>query len=366
MKLKIPKPPLCPFCGRLIPKPTFLPIGFSDYEAGICECGAVYVADVTGFSRGAVFLEALLIACGGDLDLALDLIPEEDYQEIWLENYDPESHTLPPESHYEGRKIKGALCFIKLANDLEELKSRERAKALSKKEIETHWTLSPQFKKRLTRKEAENLLLENRKEELLAYSLSEPLNLQTIQKLLYHPEETMRKKASVSIGYISNYLSQRDPERVLDFLKRLLYASADSAASPWGAIEAVGEIIRETETRYIFFVKNLFGFLAYPEYETSVLYALMRMAEKNPFALKKGPYLRLLNIFKKAKPLAQALIIKIFTYLKGKELLSYKEHLQPEKVSLFDYDTLSFKEVYLKDLWKTYEKTATTKEHQNE
>lgn len=357
MKLKIPKPPLCPFCEGAISRPSFLPIGYSDYEAGICQCGAVYVLDATGFSRGAVFLEALLIACGGDLELALDLIPEEDYKEIWLENYDFETHTLPPEPHYEGRKIKGALCFIKLSEDLEELKAKERTQALAKRVAEGQLFSPSPFKKRLNRREAERLLAENHREELVAYTLSEPLNLQILQKLLYHPEEGMRKKASLLIGHVAGYLSQREPERILDFLKRLLYASADSAASPWGAIEAVGEIIRETGSRYALFIKNLFGFLAFPEYETSTLYALMRIAEKNPSALKKGPYLRLLNLFTKAKPLSQALILKIFTYLQGLELLSYKRYLLPETTEIFDYDSLGLEKISLLELWETYEKS---------
>jgi len=83
--MKESKIPTCPFCGRPIAKPTYLPIGFSDLEAGICECGSVYVCDVTGHNRGAAFVEALLIACAGDWDLAWDLSPDEDYKEIWVE-----------------------------------------------------------------------------------------------------------------------------------------------------------------------------------------------------------------------------------------------------------------------------------------
>lgn len=354
MKLKIPKPPLCPFCNSLISKPTFLPIGYSDYQAGLCKCGAVYVVDETGFSRGAVFLEALLIACHGDWDLALDLIPDEDYQEIWLENYDPLTHTIPGEPLYEGRKIRGALCFLKLAEDLEQLKSKERLKSLTKEEISLLKELKEEYKKRLSRKELEILIKKDNWKEIVFYLLGEPLNLHTLQKLLYHPEEPVRKKASLLMGEVCGILVTREPEKVLDLIKRLIYASADSAASPWGALEAVGEIIRETGNRFEIFVKNLFGFLTYPEYLLPTLYALRRIAEKSPLLIKKAPYLRLLNLFPKVSPQAQALIILIFQSLNGKELLSYKEFLKSEEVSLFDYEQLDYISLSLSKLWQDY------------
>ncbi|MFN4196614.1 MAG: DVU0298 family protein [Caldimicrobium sp.] len=356
MKLKIPKPPLCPFCKRVIPKPTFLPIGFSDYQAGLCECGAIFVVDETGFSRGAVFLEALLIACDGDWELALSLLPNEDYQEIWIENYDPLTHTIPGSPMYEGRKIRGALCFIKLTEDLEELKAKDREKKLSKEDHPFFSNIKEEHRRKLSRKELESKILNGNWEEIILYILGEPLNLHNLQKLLYHPEESVRKKTSLIIGKACSLLALSFSEKVLDFLKRLLYASADSAASPWGAVEAIGEIIRETGTRYEFFIKNLFGFLHYPEYRTSTLYALYRISEKSPQLIKKNPYLRLLTLFPKASSLDQGLIIGIFTNLQGKELFSYKNYLQADDITLFDYKTLSYKTLPLSSLWEEYEK----------
>ncbi|MFN3921299.1 MAG: DVU0298 family protein [Caldimicrobium sp.] len=358
MKFKIPRPPQCPFCKRVIAKPTFLPIGFSDYQAGVCECGAVYVVDETGFNRGAAFLEALIIACNGDWDLALSLLPDEDYQEIWLENYDPVSHTLPGEPLYEGRKIRGALCFLKLAEDLEQLKSKERLKSLTKEETSLLKEIKEEYKRRLSRKEIETMIKAESWRELLFYLLGESLNLHMLQKLLYHPEEGVRKRASILIGQACGILAGRTPEKVLDLIKRLLFASADSAASPWGALEAVGEIIRETGNRYEIFVKNLFGFLVYPEYLISTLYALSRIAEKSPHLIKKAPYLRLLSLFPKVSSLAQAIIIQIFRHINGKELLSYKEFLKQEEVNLFDYQQLDYTFISLTELWQEYKHTV--------
>jgi len=54
-------PPTCPFCGRVIAKPTYLPIGFSDLEAGICECGSVYVCDVPDLIEELLLLKHSLL-----------------------------------------------------------------------------------------------------------------------------------------------------------------------------------------------------------------------------------------------------------------------------------------------------------------
>ncbi|MCS7199246.1 MAG: hypothetical protein N2327_08635 [Caldimicrobium sp.] len=357
MRVKIPKSPLCPFCGSQIDKPTLLPLALCEHEAGTCECGAVYVLDATGFSRGSVFLEALVIACGEDMDLALSLIPEEDYREVWLENYDPFTHTIPGELYYEGRKIRGALCFIKLAQDLKELKTERLNKDLRewKNFKAVPVTLDSKFQRKLSRQELENLLRENSLKDALCFILAQPLNLQTLVKLLYHPEEIIRKKAVLLFGETAKNLISKDPERVFDLIRRLLYACADSASSPWGALEAVGEILRETGSKFKLFIKNLFGFLSAPEYTTYALQALKRIAEKNPSILKEGPYLRLLSLFEKSPPFHQALIIKIFTYLRSQELLSYKNKLKDDEVEIFDYENFIYQRISLRELWKTYQ-----------
>ncbi len=353
MRIRLPKRPQCPFCDLPLPKPEYVSIGLSDFEGGICECGAVFVVDVTGYRRGAAFLTALELACGGDTNLALDLIPEEDYQERWLENYDLEEHKIYPEPTSEGKTIRGALCFIKLTEDWEELKKGDRRKYKKKSVISPSYHLE-RFREKLNRKKAEEFLLKEDLESAIFYLIAEPYNLNVFQKILYHPEETMRKKAAFVLGKAASELSKIYPEKIHDFLKRLLYVSADTASSPWGALEAVGEIIAETGDRLAFFVKNLIAFLVFPEYRLSVLYALLRIAEKNKEALKKAPYLKLLNLFPKASLEEQALIIKIFTYLRTPELSSYEKVLKKGKVALFHYQNFIRHDVFIEELWENY------------
>jgi len=349
--MRIPKIPTCPFCGKPIAKPTFLAIGFSDLEAGICECGSVYVCDVTGHNRGAAFVEALLIACAGDWELAWDLIPDEDYKEIWIENYDLKTHTILPESSYGKRLFRSALCFIKLSDDLRETREPKIKKLLQKEEPD----LPKVEKRKLSKKELEELINQNNLNLLFSYILAEPLNLNVLQKFLYHPDPVFRKKVSVIIGLVSEKLVKFRPEKVLELLKRLIYSAADSASSAWGALEAAGEIIRNTKDRYSFFIKNLLAFIEFPEYRPYVLYAFYRISEKSPHLLKQHSYLKLLNYLEGASSEIQGLILLIFYNLKSPEIKSYFDKIDPEKsFKLFNYKTYNFETVFLKDLLKKF------------
>jgi hypothetical protein len=351
--MKVSKTPTCPFCGRFIAKPTYLPVGFSDLEAGVCECGSVYVCDVTGYNRGTAFAEALLISCAGDWDLAWDLEADIDYKEIWIENYDLASHSIYPSS----KKVKGALCFIKLSDEIREFKSPKLKKLISTQSIDEE--IPKVEKRKLSKKEIEELIQKNEISLLTAYHVVEPLNLNVLQKLLYHPDLVFRKKTVIAIGKVTQVLSNIYPDKVLDFLKRLIYASADSAASAWGALEAVGEIIRNTQDRYSLFIRNLLAFMHYPEYRPYVLYGLYRVSEKNPQALKKHSYLKLLNYIENNPAEIQGLILKIFENLNSGEIISYLSKINPEEsFDFFNYETLSLEKVFLKDLIKKLQKES--------
>ncbi|PMP65542.1 MAG: hypothetical protein C0190_06685 [Thermodesulfobacterium geofontis] len=349
--MKTYNPPICPFCGRIVSKPTYLPIGFSDLEAGICECGSVYVCDVTGHNRGTAFVEALLIACAGDWDFAWDLEYDEDYKEVWIENYDFESHSILPSSE----KKRGVLCFLKLADEIREVK-RDKLENLFKKPNK-NGNIPKVEKRKLSKNEIMDLIEKDEISLLIAYHVAEPLNLHLLQKFLYYPEIIFRKKVIVTLGKIAQVLVHIYPEKILELIKRLIYASADSAASAWGALEAVGEIIRNTEERFSLFIRNLLAFMDYQEYRPYVLYALFRIAEKNPSILKKHSYLKLLNYIENNPPEIQGLILKIFEKLNSKEILSYLNKIDPEETfEFFNYETFSLEKVFLKDLLESIKK----------
>lgn len=69
------KPPICPFCRQLIEPPVELDGLWFEFDGGVCPCGAHYALDPTARNGGAVLLQAVVQACGGDWDRAITLTP---------------------------------------------------------------------------------------------------------------------------------------------------------------------------------------------------------------------------------------------------------------------------------------------------
>ncbi len=329
--------PECPFCGKRVEPPKNLGFQFADFDCGFCECGAVYVSDVTGFNRGAALAQALFLASGASPEVAWELVPGEDFQEAILERYDQTTHQIVPEGYLEGRRISGILYFVRVSEELKEL--QDRLKELLKDE-----TCDRPLRKdvpKLRRAQAERLVSEGRLEELVKACVGRPSNTRALQKLLYHPDPHLRLKTAYFLGVISKYLVASNPEEVSDLVKRLLYAGADSAASAWGALEAVGEIIRNLPERFGSYTKNLMAFLKYEEFRPSALYALYRIAERHPELLKSFRVFSLVDFLKDGSPLVRGLSLLIL------DSLGLRESLK-EIRELFD-DEEEF-EVYLPEL----------------
>ena len=130
---EIIKRPTCPFCGILIERPKELSTRMpGEMPVGSCSCGAVYACDETGHNLGSAMLEALVFGCDLDSDLAWGLLPEEDYREEIVEHYDYVKHLIVPGGFHEGRRISGALFFIRLHEDVQEVTSEGVQKRLDK------------------------------------------------------------------------------------------------------------------------------------------------------------------------------------------------------------------------------------------
>ena len=72
---------------------------------------------------GSALIEALVFGCNMDWDLAWGLVPEEDYQWDVIDNYDLNTHLVVPGGFYESRRIAGALFFVRLHKDVQEVTS---------------------------------------------------------------------------------------------------------------------------------------------------------------------------------------------------------------------------------------------------
>lgn len=71
----------CPFCWEWLPTPTRQRDTYSQESlGGRCECGAWFVVDETGKSGGQALLDVQTLACGGDVERAMKLRENEDYE----------------------------------------------------------------------------------------------------------------------------------------------------------------------------------------------------------------------------------------------------------------------------------------------
>jgi hypothetical protein len=88
-------PARCPFCRMELPPPQEVSDGpWYDFAGGFCACGAAFAHDPTARNGGAVLLQAMLMACEGDMEQVLSLAPEEDYEEGWVEHYNGLTHRV--------------------------------------------------------------------------------------------------------------------------------------------------------------------------------------------------------------------------------------------------------------------------------
>ncbi len=106
-------PALCPFCRREILPPQEIRRGqWYDFPGGYCACGAVFAHDPTARNGGAVLLQAMLMACGGDMERVLSLSSETDYDEGLVRRYNGATHRVEPQAF-------GTLYFIRLREGAE-------------------------------------------------------------------------------------------------------------------------------------------------------------------------------------------------------------------------------------------------------
>lgn len=103
------RPPICPFCRQRIEPPKELDGLWFEFDGGSCPCGAHFALDPTARNGGAVLLQAVVQACGGDWDQAITLAPEVDYEEGSLGSYSSLNHRV-------GGNAFGTLYFVRLKN----------------------------------------------------------------------------------------------------------------------------------------------------------------------------------------------------------------------------------------------------------
>ncbi|NIA08647.1 MAG: tetratricopeptide repeat protein [Nitrospiraceae bacterium] len=337
--------PLCPFCGRPIKPPKEVePRRLANFDYGVCDCGAVYVHDVTGHNLGAAYVEALGFACNDDWDLAWSLEPGEDYEDAIVEGYDFESHVVYPGKTTGGKRAKGALSFIRLIKDVREVTQEgvnTRIKTLSGPKIsekDREKRYADDRAHRYSKKDVQVCVESRDIDKLKEMALRDSLVLRKIQRLLYSADQELMWKAVSALGKVAGALTTEKPTVVGDLVRRLLLATGDSAAANWGSVETLGEIIRNQPVIYGSFLQNLVGFLEDPPSRPSILWAIGRVGELHPKLVRSKAFFSIFSMLKDPSAKVRGHAAWAFGRIKAQEALKALQGMidDPEKLSLFD------------------------------
>lgn len=278
----------CPFCGLPVERPKELSTRKpGEMPVGICSCGAVYACDETGHNLGAALIEALLFGCNMDWDLAWGLVADEDYQQEIVENYDLNTHLVIPSGTYEGRKTSGALYFVRLHQEVQEVTAqgaRNRLESASAQTSKTKREKAP--KKRMSKKEVEKNVRSYEIDPILDAVREDKKIIRYVQRLLYSGDSLLRQRAAEILGRACAVLGDRDSGMVSKLLQSLFYSLTDTAAFPLGAFEAIGEIIVQRPDLFGGYTSQLYQFLGDKNRRIDALKALGRISKT------QGPFIR--------------------------------------------------------------------------
>lgn len=282
--------PTCPFCGMLIDRPNEEPnFTLNEMPVGVCQCGAVYACDVTGHNLGTAMSEALVFSCKGDWDMAWDLIAGQDYLEREITNYDYEEHLVVHGTMHKGRRIMGVLYFIKLREGIRpgETLAPTRPNA---REAEDTRSKARGPRRKSSKREIERLVSAYKVEEILALAREDKKIIRDLQRLIYSVDNLTRWKATDLLGQVASVIVKYDPGAISKLMQRLFSSVVDTAASSWGAIDAIGDIICNNIDDFAGYLPRLFGLAMDRELLPDLIRNFAKIAKKNPDLLRPKAY----------------------------------------------------------------------------
>lgn len=328
------KRPTCPFCGMMVEKPKELNLRRpGEMPVGSCSCGAVYACDVTGHNLGSAQIEALVFGCDMDWDLAWNLAPGEDYQEEQVDNYDYVNHLIVPGGVFEGRRISGALFFVRFHEDVLEVTADGVRKKLETAKPAVRKKGQPIKEKPYTKKEVEDLVRSYRLDALIQAAQTDGKLERNLMRLLYSGDPQFRHRAAEALGCVSARIAIENPSSISKLLQRLFTSISDTAASSWGAFEAIGEIIRHKLDLFAGYIPQLFQFLGDETRRAITLRTLGSIAGERPDLLRKHtlhfiPYLR------DRDPVTRGYAARLLGNLGATEIKKDLEQLRHETVQI--------------------------------
>ena len=97
-------------------------------------------------------------------------------------------------------------------------------------------------------------------------------------------------RASEALGRVSAAISRHDPGIISRLVQSLLLSVTDTAASSWGALDAVGEIIANSPRQFAAYTPQLYPLFGDRELLPDVLHALIKIIKVKPEAFIKLKY----------------------------------------------------------------------------
>ncbi len=325
--------PWCPFCGMDVGRPTEgTQRKMREFPAGRCECGAVYVSEATGHNIGAAMVECLVNACGDNWDLAWELVPEDDYLTGTIENYDEVTHQVVAKRNLDGRAVRGVLFFVRLHKEMAEVAERFAAKQAAALEGETPVAASAEsgvqlepapdpkrVRRRADKRTVAQMAQEGDIDGLVRLCLDDHKVLRFLQRLLYDPDPASRYRIAWLLGQVSGRVAGREPGPVADLLHRLFEACADSAATSWGMVEAIGAIIAARPDIYGAFTRHLFNYMGDPGTREAVLWGLGEIAAVRPQLVRQTPFYSLFPVLGHSDPVLRGLTLRLLGRIGARE-----------------------------------------------
>jgi hypothetical protein len=129
-------------------------------------------------------------------------------------------------------------------------------------------------------------VLENNLKELISLAEEDTRVISELHRMLYTPDERLRWKIVEMLSDVCAKIGDKRPDVISKFLNRLLLSAADSAASAWGALEAVGATISKKTDLFGEFNLALLSFLQYKNFWKEVTWAIGMIAKKKPDLVK--------------------------------------------------------------------------------
>jgi hypothetical protein len=277
-------------------------------------------------------VECLVNACGDNWDLAWELVPEDDYLTGTVENYDEVTHQVVAKRNLDGRAVRGVLFFVRLHKEMAEVAERFATRQAAALEGETPVAataesgrpLEPAPDPKRVRRRADKRAVAQMAQEgdidgLVRLCLDDHKVLRFLQRLLYDPDPASRYRIAWLLGQVSGRVAGREPGPVADLLHRLFEACADSAATSWGMVEAIGAIIAARPDIYGAFTRHLFNYMGDPGTREAVLWGLGEIAAVKPQLVRQTPFYSLFPVLGHSDPVLRGLTLRLLGRIGARE-----------------------------------------------